>query len=101
MAKRIVWSQRARSERFAILEYWIKRNKSKIYSTKLNELFVKAVLTISKYPKIGKRTDVKNVRVKIVRDYLVIYEITEREIIILTIFDSRQDPNLIIKRISK
>jgi len=101
MAKRIVWTYKARLDRFSILKYWAKRNKSKIYSSRLNELFVQAVLTIRKYPRIGKKTDIERVRVKIVRDYLIFYKIVDQEIIILTIIDSRRDPNLITKRISK
>ena len=70
-----------------------KRNKSNIYSKKLNGLFKEAVRLISDYPEIGKPTDDKNTRIKIVRDYLIIYEVDEEDrILILTIWDSRQNP---------
>ena len=39
MAAKVVWSVRARRERFEILEYWANRNKSKTYSRKLYQLF--------------------------------------------------------------
>jgi len=101
MAKRVVWTRKARLDRFAILKYWQKRNKSKTYSKKLNKLFVQSALIISKYPEIGKRTDIENVRAKIIKEYLLFYEIAGQEIIVLTIIDGRRDPNLISKRISK
>ncbi|WP_370591075.1 type II toxin-antitoxin system RelE/ParE family toxin [Salegentibacter sp. BLCTC] len=41
---------------------------------------------------MGKPTDSKNVRIKVVRDYLLIYEIKKNQIFILTIWDSRQNP---------
>ncbi|WP_394351925.1 type II toxin-antitoxin system RelE/ParE family toxin [Perlabentimonas gracilis] len=56
---------------------------------------------MSKYPEIGKRTDIENVRAKIIKEYLLFYEIAGQEIIVLTIIDGRRDPNLISKRISK
>ncbi len=41
----------------------------------------------------GKRTDYTNVKVKIVRDYKVFYDEAETAIEILTIWDTRQDPD--------
>jgi toxin YoeB len=101
MAKRVVWTRKARLDRFAILKYWQKRNKSNTYSKKLNKLFTQSAIIISKYPEIGKRTDIENVRAKIIKEYLLFYEIAGQEIIVLTIIDGRRDPNLISKRISK
>jgi len=92
MAKEVVWSLRAQKERKEILEYWRLRNKSNSYSKKLNQLFKESVKIITDFPQIGKPTDDLNTRIKIVRDYLIIYEETESQIHILTIWDSRQDP---------
>ena len=93
MVRQVIWSLRAQKDKKEILEYWIKRNKSKSYSIKLNELFKESTKIISDYPQIGKLTNEKNVRVKIVRDYLLFYEVTENHIFVLTIWDSRQDPD--------
>ena len=95
MAKVVVWSIRAQKERKEILEYWRLRNKSNTYSKKLNQLFKESVKIIKDFPQIGKPTDDTNTRIKIVRDYLMIYEETESQIHILTIWDSRQDPEKI------
>jgi toxin YoeB len=97
MAKAVVWSLRAQAERKQILEYWRHRNKSNIYSKKLNQLFKESVKIISDFPQIGKMTDDSNTRIKVVKDYLIIYEETETQILILTIWDSRQDPEKITK----
>jgi len=58
MAKRIIWSRRAQNDRISIFEYWNKRNKSKVYSKKLNRLFNEGVKLISEYPEIGKPTEI-------------------------------------------
>jgi toxin YoeB len=95
MVKQVVWSNKAQQDRKDILGYWRQRNKSNAYSKKLNELFKEAIKIISDFPKIGKPTDFENVRIKIVRDYFVIYEESEKHIYILTVWDSRQDPEKI------
>ena len=92
MAKKIIWSRRSQNDRIEILGYWNKRNKSKAYSEKLNKLFKEAVKLIADHPEIGKPTDNKNVRIKVVRDYLILYELKDEEITIFSIWDSRQDP---------
>ena len=93
MAKReIIWSLRAKNDRIKILEFWIESNKSILYSRKLNNLFKKAAKFISEYPTVGKPTDDKKARIKIVRDYLIIYEVHKSAVVILTIFDSRRNP---------
>jgi toxin YoeB len=50
MAKQIVWTKRAESDRLKILKYWINRNKSKTYSKKLNNLFNMAVEMVASHP---------------------------------------------------
>ena len=48
---------------------------------------------IDEWPKNNlKRKDPENVRIKIVRDYFLIYEETDSEIHIPTIWNSHQDP---------
>jgi toxin YoeB len=93
MVKRVIWSPLAKIKRHEILEYWIKRNKSKTYSRKLNSLFKDAQNLISQYPEIGTPTDDPKVKQKLLRDYSLFYELTEDLIIILTVWDNRQDPD--------
>ena len=97
MAKKVVWSLRAQDDRNNILSYWRQRNKSNTYSKKLNLLFKEAVNTIRDFPKIGKLTDDRNTIIKVVRDYLIIYEETETTIYLLTVWDGRQDPAELVK----
>ena len=99
--KKIVWSLRAQQDRIEILDYWIDRNKSKTYSEKLFKLFQESSKIISEHPEIGKPTSMENVRVKVVRDYLMVYEVKLDKIEILLIWDSRQDPNRLEKQLKK
>lgn len=97
MAKQVIWSLRAQKDKKEILDYWRQRNKSDTYSKKLNELFKESIKIILDFPQIGKVTDDTKARIKIVRDYLIIYEETDTQIFILTIWDSRQDPDKLKK----
>ena len=92
MAKKIIWSTQSQNDRKEILLYWKTKNKSDSYSKRLNYLFTDATKTISKFPKIGKPTDYKDTRIKIIRDYLMIYKEFENFISIVAIWDSRQNP---------
>jgi plasmid stabilization system protein ParE len=91
MARKIIWTVTAQTERREILEYWINRNKSKTFSIKLNKLIITALRHVSKNPFIGRKTDIDDVRVKIVRDYLIFYEVSPKSIFVLSVWDSRRD----------
>ena len=81
MAKRkVTWTKKANTERKEILEYWIDRNKSKTFCIRLNLLIIENLRLILSKPAIGKKTELENVRIRIIRDYLLIYEIKEDEI---------------------
>lgn len=93
MALKVNWSPLAQEKRKNILEYWKEQNRNSTYSIKLNSLFKEAVQQLAKFPYLGRASDIEGVRVKIVRDYLLFYEVTKSSIEILTVWDSRQDPD--------
>lgn len=93
MAKQIIWSLRAQKDKKEIYKYWSERNKSNSYSQKLNQLFKEAIQLLREHPYIGTSTDDDSIRIKIVKDYLLIYEVTATSINILSIWDGRQDPS--------
>jgi len=93
MAKRkIVWSHRARIKLIQILTYFADRNKSKIYSGKLYRRINKELKLLVKHPDLGIKTEIDSVRGLIIGDYILFYEITADKIIILTLWDCKQNP---------
>lgn len=92
MVKQIIWTLRAQEDRKEIFTYWNNRNKSNAYSKKLNLLFKEVIKLISRFPQIGRPTEIENIRIKIVRGYLIVYEEAATQILILTIWDGKQDP---------
>lgn len=97
MAKRIIWTLEAQRDRKNILQYWIERNKSKVYSVKLDQLLRGALKLIAGHPNIGRKTDFENVRAKLVKDYYIFYQV-DTAITVLSIGDCRQDPERLKKK---
>ena len=96
MAKRLKWATSAKIQRQEILDYWIKRNQSKIYSRKLNKLFNECAEMILLYPEIGMKIPNINCRKRLIKDFYFIYTITEDEVEIVTIWDTRQNPEKLL-----
>lgn len=94
-SKKIRWTLQALQDKFEILDYRIERNKSKAYSEKLDRLIGDAIMQIAEFPDQGKKTDYKDVRVKLVRTYLICYLIEKYELVLIRIWDSRRDPEKI------
>ena len=92
MAKKIIWSRKAQFELIEILEYWINRNKSNTFSIKLNELVDEQLKLLTENPKIGRKTDIENVYIKVIHKYLLYYELVENELHVLTIRHGSKNP---------
>ncbi len=92
MFRRIVWTSRADRIFTGILEFYIRRNDTKTYSRKINSEINKLLNLLKKHPFLGKKTDTENIRVIIHRDFKIFYHIQPNEIIVLMVWDCRQDP---------
>ncbi|RLD50222.1 MAG: type II toxin-antitoxin system RelE/ParE family toxin [Bacteroidetes bacterium] len=92
MVRGIVWSKRAEKLFFDILEFYYVRNKSKTYSRKLNSEIKQLIKILAKQPFLGRKTEKNNIRVLIKGNYKIFYEIEPEEIVILLVWDTRQNP---------
>ena len=93
MAKyEIDWSIEARLDLIDILEYYNKRNKSSLYSKKLNSKINRSTKLITKNPLIGLQSEIESIRALITGDYQIIYELSDNLILITMIWDCRRDP---------
>lgn len=92
MAKEVRWSVKADQDRLDIFDYWLNRNKSASYSIKLAKLFLERTEHIALYPDLGIPTNDPTIKIKIAKPYLIYYQIAEDHIKILTIWDSRRNP---------
>jgi plasmid stabilization system protein ParE len=93
MAKyKIEWSIEARLDLIDILEYYLERNKSAVYSNKLNSKIKRSLKLIAQNPLIGIKSEIESVRALITGDYQIIYETIDNLIVVLMIWDCRRDP---------
>jgi toxin YoeB len=104
MAKfKVEWSIEARLDLLDILNFYIVRNKSAVFSKKLSSKINNSVKLIAKHSLIGIQSDIETVRALITGDYQIIYEILDNTILISMIWDCRRDPEdkIIDSRIKK
>jgi len=91
--RKVIWSSRAKIDLQEILDFFYSRNGTKTYSKKLNVTFRKSVRLLARHSDIGNPTDIQNVRCLIEGDYSIFYKLESNTIEILTIWDSRQNPD--------
>jgi toxin YoeB len=92
MAKfKIEWSVEARSDLIDILDFYIKRNKSNVYSIKLNAEINGSIQLLGANPFLGTPTTFDSVRALITGHYQIIYEIFDHLILIIMIWDCRRN----------
>lgn len=102
MAKRnVVWTKTADIQFVGVLEYWVKRNKSNTYSIKLVRLVSEITKQIAEYPLIYKKTEFKDTRKASFDNFSIYYKVREKEILITAFWDSRQDPQKLLKILEK
>ena len=70
----------------------IGRNKSVVYSKKLNSKITRSLKLIAQNPLIGIKSEIESVRTLITGDYQIIYEMVDNVIIVVMIWDCRRDP---------
>jgi toxin YoeB len=92
MAGEIVWTLRAKKELFEILEYCNERNGTSSYSLKLNNLILVNLQKLIKQPKIGKVTNIENVRVQRVDKYYLYYEMEVNDLYVLSVRHVKRNP---------
>lgn len=61
--RKIIWSQRAKSDLISILDYYFIGNGSKIYSSKLNASLRSSIRLLENHPELGIKADIKNISI--------------------------------------
>lgn len=92
VAIKVEWSVEAQLDLSDILEFYINRNGTSIYSKKLYSRIKKSIKLLSKHPFLGKLTENAHVRALITGDYQIIYEVFDNLILIIMIWDCNRAP---------
>jgi len=91
--KKIVWSELAKLELAATLEFYLLQNGTPDYSIKLLNEIEDLLVTLSKSEFIGRLTSNKTTRIVSMKIYSIFYEINNDQIEIVSFWDDRQNPN--------
>lgn len=94
MAKReVVWTRNSEIQLQEILEYFTNRNKSEQYSQRLYKKFKAELQVAAQRPGIGIKTKLDKIRGLIVEEYILFYQILEDKLLVLKVWDCRQNPD--------
>ena len=90
--KQISWTKTSLSELENILAFYLERNQSSVYSNWLLLEIEKRINLISHYSKIGRKTDITNLRLFPFNNYGIFYKIYSNKIVIVSIWDFQRNP---------
>lgn len=98
---KIIWQPSAKNQLTSTLDYFSIRNGNNNYSKKLLKSVKETISNLSKFPNLGKTTEIVNVRELIHLDYSIFYVIDTEKIDIVLFWDNRISPKLLEKELIK
>jgi plasmid stabilization system protein ParE len=90
--RKVIWSKRAEQELRNVLEFYINRNKSTTYSSRLLNEVEKFTLLLPRFPYLGRTTSNGKTRIVVKGKFLIFYEVYTNVIAIMSFWDNRQNP---------
>lgn len=99
--RKLKWTTVAIKQRDVVFEYWNSRNKSNLYSKKLNLKIKERTTILKSFPELGTETIFSKTRVLFLSYYSILYQFTDNQIIITGFWDNRQDPEKLLGFLKK
>lgn len=90
--RKLKWTSIALKQRNSIFDYWNIRNKSNLYSKKLNHNIKERTTLLKTYPELGIDTIFPKTRVLYFSYYSILYQFSENQILVTGFWDNRQEP---------
>lgn len=92
---KIIWSNKAKSERADVFRYWNKRNGNNAYSQKLNTEIKRMLNLLKENYFMGAEIDFfEDIRrVLVFHNYSIFYTIIDENVYIVSFWDNRQNPD--------
>jgi hypothetical protein len=89
--RKIIWTIEALLTKKKLFKYWNFRNKSTLYSEKLELIFKEKLKQVALFPEASIIIS-DNLRMVLIRDYYLVFNFDQHTIIVLDIWDTRQNP---------
>lgn len=96
VVRKLEWTSTALKQRNSIFEYWNSRNKSDLYSKKLNLKIKERTTLLKSFPELGSETIFPKTRVLYLSYYSILYQFTDNQIIVTGFWDNRQEPSKLL-----
>jgi len=93
MALEIVYSPQFADSLETILNFFDERNGSNRFSRKLMKMIHRQIRMLSTMPEIGRLTDFPNVRIIYIERFGIEYQIRDKVILIINIYNCQTDPD--------
>jgi plasmid stabilization system protein ParE len=96
MAKRrVIWTSRAHSELYEILDYYARRNKSRIYSAKLHSNIKQKLKSLDFSIALPQKTSKPNIFYFTHNHISVFFSFQDNDIFVKSVWDERRNPQSI------
>ena len=96
---KVIWTDTSKQEFKKTCIYWNKRNASNAYTNRLRKLVQSTLEELILFPKSGIPSPFEGVRFVVIRDYLLFYQEAAGDIVLLSFWDGRQNPQKLQKRL--
>jgi len=98
---KIHWSLSALKQRNSIFSYWNNRNKSNLYSIKINKQIQQRLEVVKRNPSEGKRVGFGDVRFSVLGKFSIYYVFRNGVVNVVSFWDNRQDPVKLLETLTE
>ena len=91
--KKIVWTRKATLQLFSVMDYYADRNKSDVYSLKLESEIKSKLANLDFSVALPKKTSLENVYYFTHKHISILFSIDKNSIVVLMVWDDRRNPD--------
>ena len=92
--RKVIWTSRADFELYEILDYYAKRNKNKIYSTKLHREIQQRLKKLDFSVALPQKTSKSNIFYLTYNHILVFFSFQNNTVFVKAVSDDRRNPQI-------
>lgn len=93
--KKIIWTKKATLQLFSVMDYYADRNKSDIYSLKLESEIKLKLSDLDFSIALPKKTSLENVYYFTHKHISLLFSIEDKSIVVLMVWDDRRNPDIL------
>lgn len=91
--KKIIWTRKTTLQLFSVMDYYADRNKSDVYSLKLESEIKSKLANLDFSVAIPKKTSLENVYYFTHKHIRLLFSIEDKSIVVIMVWDERRNPD--------